>query len=91
MLRALANSFKIPELKRRISFTLAMLAVYRIGAFVPTPGVNSQALARFFEQLARTPGGALFGFMDMFSGGALRYCTVFALGIMPYITASIIL
>ena len=81
------NIFKIPELKKRILFTLAMLAVYRIGAHVPTPGINGAALAEFF---ARTQG-TILGFFDMFSGGALSRLTIFALGIMPYISASIIL
>ena len=81
------NVFKIPELKKRILFTLAMLAVYRIGAHVPTPGINGAALAEFF---ARTQG-TILGFFDMFSGGALSRLTIFALGIMPYISASIIL
>ncbi|MDP6624935.1 MAG: preprotein translocase subunit SecY [Nitrospinota bacterium] len=81
------NIFKIPELKKRILFTLAMLAVYRIGAHIPTPGINGAALAEFF---ARTQG-TILGFFDMFSGGALSRLTIFALGIMPYISASIIL
>tara|TARA_B100000315_G_scaffold111136_1_gene101944 strand:+ start:5628 stop:6941 length:1314 start_codon:yes stop_codon:yes gene_type:complete len=81
------NVFKIPELKKRILFTLAMLAVYRIGAHIPTPGINGAALADFF---ARTQG-TILGFFDMFSGGALSRLTIFALGIMPYISASIIL
>lgn len=81
------NIFKIPELKKKILFTLAMLAVYRIGAHIPTPGINGAALAEFF---ARTQG-TILGFFDMFSGGALSRLTIFALGIMPYISASIIL
>ena len=87
MLRALASAFRIPELKKKILFTLAMVAVFRVGAYVPTPGVNPQALAQFFEKQS----GTLFSLMDMFSGGALRNATVFALGIMPYISASIII
>jgi preprotein translocase subunit SecY len=79
--------FKIPELKKRIIYTLAMLAVYRIGVHVPTPGIDTVALASFF---ARTKG-TLLGLFDMFSGGALERLSVFALGIMPYISASIIL
>ena len=78
---------KIPELKKRILYTLAMLAVYRIGVHVPTPGIDTVALASFF---ARTKG-TLLGLFDMFSGGALERLSVFALGIMPYISASIIL
>jgi preprotein translocase subunit SecY len=81
------NAFRIPELKKRILFTLAILAVYRIGAHIPTPGIDSQALAAFFQQTQ----GTLLGFFDMFSGGALSRLTIFALGIMPYISASIIL
>lgn len=81
------NVFKIPELKRRILFTLAILAVYRIGAHIPTPGIDSVALAEIFEQYKDT----VLGFFDMFSGGALSRLTIFALGIMPYISASIIL
>ncbi|MCK4518856.1 MAG: preprotein translocase subunit SecY [Candidatus Omnitrophica bacterium] len=87
MLKALGSSFKIPELKKKILFTLAMIAVFRLGAYVPTPGVNTQALALFFEKQS----GTLFSLMDMFSGGAMRQATVFALGIMPYISASIIM
>jgi preprotein translocase subunit SecY len=83
----LQNIFKIPELRIRILFTLGMLAVYRIGAHVPTPGINNDALRQFLEQ----QGGALLGFLDIFSGGSLSRLTIFALGIMPYISASIIL
>jgi preprotein translocase subunit SecY len=82
-----ANILKIPELKRRIIITFLLLGVYRIGVHVPTPGINSDALASFFAQ-AR---GTLFGLFDMFTGGALERFSVFALGIMPYISASIIL
>jgi preprotein translocase subunit SecY len=81
------NIFKIPELKRRILYTLALLAVYRIGVHVPTPGIDAVALASFFERAQ----GTLLGLFDMFSGGALERLSVFALGIMPYISASIIL
>ncbi|MEW5914276.1 MAG: preprotein translocase subunit SecY [Thermodesulfobacteriota bacterium] len=78
---------KIPELKRRIFFTLTMLAVYRVGCAIPTPGINSDALAAFFARYQ----GTLLGLFDMFSGGALERMSIFALGIMPYISASIIL
>ncbi len=78
---------KIPELKRRILATFALLAVYRVGAHVPTPGINSEALQAFFAQAQ----GTLLGLFDMFAGGALSNLSVFALGIMPYISASIIL
>ena len=81
------NIFKIPELKKRILFTLALLVVYRIGVHVPTPGIDSLALASFFARAK----GTLLGLFDMFSGGALERLSVFALGIMPYISASIIL
>ncbi len=81
------NIFKIPELKKRILFTLALLSVYRIGVHVPTPGIDAVALASFFAQVK----GTLLGLFDMFSGGALERLSVFALGIMPYISASIIL
>ena len=81
------NIFKIPELKKRIFMTLALLAVYRAGVHVPTPGVDSAALASFFARFQ----GTLLGLIDMFSGGALERFSVFALGIMPYISASIIL
>ncbi|MFH1238723.1 MAG: preprotein translocase subunit SecY, partial [bacterium] len=87
MLQSLQDVFKIPELKRRLLITLGILAVYRLGAAVPTPGVNAQALLNFFE----TQKGTLFGFLDMFSGGALGRFSIFALGIMPYINASIIM
>ena len=88
ILSSFQNIFKIPELKSRILFTLALLAVYRVGAHIPTPGINGEALSEF---LARSGAGALMGFFDMFSGGALSRVTIFALGIMPYISASIIL
>jgi len=81
------NIFKIPELKKRIFYTLALLIVYRIGVYVPTPGIDRIALSAFFKQSA----GTLLGLFDMFAGGALERLSVFALGIMPYISASIIL
>ena len=87
LITSFQNILKIPELRSRVLFTLAMLAVYRIGAHVPTPGINNDELAKFL--LDR--GGALLGFLDIFSGGALSRLTIFALGIMPYISASIIL
>ncbi|NQT32626.1 MAG: preprotein translocase subunit SecY [Candidatus Omnitrophica bacterium] len=91
MLEAITNIFKIPDLKKKILFTLGVVAVFRIGAFVPTPGIDGFKLAQFFDNMARTHGGTLFGIMNMFSGGAMRRLTIFALGIMPYISASIIL
>jgi len=81
------NLFKIPELRKRILFTLALLIVYRVGCHIPTPGIDAIALASFFAQAK----GTLLGLFDMFSGGALERLSVFALGIMPYISASIIL
>ncbi|MBW2441846.1 MAG: preprotein translocase subunit SecY [Deltaproteobacteria bacterium] len=81
------NIFKIPELKKRILFTLALLIVYRIGVHVPVPGIDSVALASFFKAAE----GTIFGIFNMFSGGAFEKLSVFALGIMPYISASIIL
>ena len=86
MIEAFQNIFKIPELKKRVLFSLAMLAVYRVGCHIPTPGIDAQALAHFFEAAQ----GTLLGMFDMFSGGALEKLTVFALGIMPYISSSII-
>src|SRR6266700_422200 len=83
----LANIFRVPDLRKRVLFTLMLLAVYRLGAHIPTPGINADKLAQFFEQNR----GSFLGFVDLFSGGNLRRLTVFALGIMPYITSSIIL
>jgi preprotein translocase subunit SecY len=87
MLQALRNIWDIPDLRKRVLFTLGLLAVYRLGNHVPTPGINAQALVDFFEQNR----GNWFGLVDMFSGGNLAKVTIFALGIMPYISASIIL
>ena len=81
------NIFNIPDLRKRILFMLGLLAVYRIGAFIPTPGIDANALEQFFAEAQ----GTVFGFLDMFSGGNFGRMTIFALGIMPYITASIIL
>lgn len=86
VIESIRNIFKIPELKARILFTLSLLAVYRIGCHIPTPGIDGYALSRFLTE----KGGAIMGFFDMFSGGALSQMAVFALGIMPYISASII-
>src|SRR5271166_1866913 len=84
---AFANMFRIPDLRKRILFTLAMLAVYRLGAFLPTPGINTDVLTQLFQQNQ----GSVLGIIDLFSGGNFRRLTIFALGIMPYITSSIIL
>ena len=83
----IGNIFKIPELKNRIIFTALALIAYRIGSHIPTPGIDAHALSSFFQQA----GGTLLGFFDLFSGGALRRLSILALGIMPYISASIIL
>jgi preprotein translocase subunit SecY len=87
MLQSLRNIWDVPDLRKRVLFTLGMLAVYRVGNHVPTPGINAQALIDFFAQNQ----GNWFGLVDMFSGGNLAKVTIFALGIMPYISASIIL
>ena len=81
------NIFAIPDLRKRVLFTLGLLAIYRVGSHIPTPGLDASALEEFFKASA----GGLLGFLDVFSGGALRRLSVFALGITPYITASIIL
>lgn len=86
VITAFQNIFKIPELKNRVLFTLALLTVYRIGCHIPTPGINGEELSKFLTE----KGGNIMMFFDMFSGGALSRVTVFALGIMPYISASII-
>ena len=83
----LQSAANIPELRKRVLFTLIMLAVYRMGVQIPTPGINGEALSAFFAQNA----GTLFGMFNMFSGGALENFSIFALGIMPYISASIIM
>ncbi len=81
-----ANIFRVPDLRKRVLFTLGLLAVYRLGSHIPTPGINGTMLAEFFNQNS----GSALGLVDLFSGGNLRKLTIFALGIMPYITASII-
>jgi len=87
LLEGLGGVSKIPELQRRILFTILLLAVYRIGVYIPTPGIDNVALLAYFEQAK----GSLFGLMDMFAGGAFSNFSIFALGIMPYISSSIIL
>src|ERR1700758_3768786 len=87
MFEKLANIFRVPDLRKRILFTLALLFVYRLGGHIPTPGINADLLQQFFD----SNRGSFLGFVDLFSGGQLRRLTIFALGIMPYITASIIL
>jgi preprotein translocase subunit SecY len=92
MLAAFANCFKIPDLRIKILFTLGIIAVYRIGCHIPTPGIDGSALAEFFERLnTSAEGGTIFGIMNLFSGGALEKMTIFSLGIMPYISSSIIM
>ena len=87
MIQALQNIWNVPELKKRLLYMLGLLAVYRIGAYIPIPFIDPAALEQWFSQNS----GTVLGFLDLFSGGSLRRLTVFALGIMPYITASIIL
>src|SRR5258708_16317588 len=87
MLDGFSNASRIPELRRRLVFTACMLAVYRIGVAVPTPGIDGQALASFFDAAS----GTLFGWVNLFSGGALERFSVLALGIMTYISVAIVL
>jgi preprotein translocase subunit SecY len=87
MMEQVKSIFEIPDLRKRILFTLGMLAIYRLGAAIPTPGINADVFESLFSQM----GGGLLGLLSLFSGGSLRRLTVLALGIMPYITASIIL
>src|SRR5947199_8751125 len=84
---AVANVFRVPDLRKRLLFALGLLAVYRMGAHIPIPGINTLR----FEEFVQQNQGTLFGFLDLFSGGMFRRLTIFALGIMPYITSSIIL
>ncbi|HKZ52336.1 MAG TPA: hypothetical protein VJ085_03555, partial [Candidatus Acidoferrales bacterium] len=86
-LEAIRNIFRVPDLRKRILFTLALLAVFRLGSHIPTPGINTEALAQLFEQYQ----GTWLGLFNIFSGGSFARMSIFALGIMPYITASIIL
>ncbi|MGI8462255.1 MAG: preprotein translocase subunit SecY [Solirubrobacterales bacterium] len=88
MMRTIANAFSIPDIRRKIMFVLAILALYRLGAYIPAPGVDAQALSDIGDQFA---GSNILGFLNLFSGGSLSRLSLFALGIMPYITASIIL
>src|SRR5213075_2160914 len=87
VIEAIQNILNVPDLRKRILFMLGLLGVYRIGAHIPTPGIDSTALANFFSAAS----GTLLGMLDLFTGGNFRRLTIFALGIMPYITASIIL
>ena len=91
-LKGFSNCFKVPELRQKILFTLGILAVYRLGCFIPTPGINGVALNQFFQKMSSANGGGnVVGIMDMFSGGALGKMTVLSLGVMPYISSSIIM
>ena len=87
VLAGFSNISKVPELRRRVVFTMAMLAVFRIGAFVTIPGVDRNVM----RAVMNTQGGGLLGFFNMFSGGAMSNMSIFALGIMPYVSASIVL
>jgi preprotein translocase subunit SecY len=91
MLEAVKNIFKIEELKKKILITLALLIVYRAGCYIPTPGIDTFALNKFFENLAKTQGQTLLGILGIFTGGALDRLSIFALGVMPYISSSIIM
>src|SRR3990170_7485153 len=89
MLQAVRDSFRLPDLRKRILFTLFVVAVYRLGSFIPVPGVDVQKVQELFKGIAQT--GSIVGLLDVFAGGALSNFAIFALGIMPYITASIII
>src|SRR6185503_20506803 len=95
MLSSIANTFrncfKIPELKSRIIFTLAVLGICRLSALIRIPGLDGAALTEYFKNAAHAGGGSLLGIYSMFTGGALEHCAVGALGIMPYISATIII
>jgi preprotein translocase subunit SecY len=91
MFSAFLNCWKIPELRRRILFTLAMVAIARLGANIPCPGVNPSELNQYMQQVQQRVGGSFMGLADMMTGGGLQQCAVFALGVMPYISASIIM
>src|ERR671921_158128 len=83
----LANAWRVPELRRRVLFTALILALYRLGSWMPAPGVDSDTIDSYFD----SRGGTILGLLNLFSGGALSQFSIFALGIMPYVTASIIL
>jgi preprotein translocase subunit SecY len=90
--KALSTCFKIEDLRKKILFTLGIIVIYRLGCFIPTPGINAKSLAEFFERIAaNTGGGNVFTIMNMFSGRSLEKLTVFSLGVMPYISSSIIM
>src|ERR687885_2081353 len=87
-MNVLINSFRVSEIRKKLAFTAAMLLLYRIGAYIPAPGINIDAVKGISENFT---GSSVLGFLNLFSGGSLQRFAVFALGIMPYITASIIL
>lgn len=91
MLQALANILKIPELKKKLLITVALLAVYSLGRYIPTPGIDGHALSQYIESESKRLGGTLFDIMDLFTGQAMSQMTIFAFGIMPYISSSIIM
>ena len=91
MVSAFLNSVKIPELRRRILFTLAVIVIVRLGAAITTPGVNPAVLQDWFRTSSQSAGGGVAALFNLFSGGALENCAIFSLGIMPYISASIML
>src|SRR4029077_2283546 len=88
MLQTIANAFTVPEIRRKIGFTAAMLALYRLGAYIPAPGIDVNTVKNASQNFS---GSNILGFLNLFSGGSLSRLSLFALGIMPYITASIIL
>jgi len=90
-LEAFRNMFRVPELRRRILFTVSIIAIYRLGTFVPIPGVNFQVLERYFAELEQAAGGGFLSVFNLFTGGAFGRLSIFALGIMPYITTSIMM
>ena len=88
MLRTIGNAFRVPEIQRKLAFTAAMLLLYRLGAYIPAPGVDIDTVEQIEQNFQ---GSNILGFLNLFSGGSLSRLSLFALGIMPYITASIIL
>lgn len=91
MFDSVTNIFKLKDLRKKVLITLGLIFIYRVGCFIPTPGIDSVALSQFFEQVSKKQGATLLGFFNVFTGGALRRLSVFALGVMPYISASIIM
>src|ERR671937_2340439 len=88
MIQTFLNAFRVPDIRKKLAFTAAMLALYRVGAYIPAPGINLDAVKDIQENFS---GSNVLGFLNLFSGGSLQRFAIFALGIMPYITASIIL